>query len=238
MAKETLSERLVRMACSGYLSSGRARIKKNDPYIRLIGGKERKRLIYSGSSGLDFSGVLKGGRHITFEVKETESMALPVDNIGTSQIDMMEREHGFGAEAFLLVLFKQNNQWYRLEYDGLKKVITDNDCRYASIPLEYFRAFGRLVPNDDGTPDFLSPERHPAQASLEKTYPEWMSGHERRERTTPLTEKPYANNDERRARILGAIVAGIKNAEKRERMVELYKKGHNNGLEGRDSSED
>lgn len=236
MAKETLSESLVRTACAKYLSSGHARIKKNDPYIRLI-GQERKRLIYSGSSGLDFSGVLKGGRHITFEVKETENMTLPVDNIGTSQIDMMGRERELGADAFLLVLFKQNNQWYRLEYDELKKAVTDNDCRYASMPIEFFRAFGRLVPNDDGTPDFLSPERHPQQASLAKTYPGWMSGHERRERTTPPT-RPYVNNDERRARILGAIIVGIKNAEKKERMVELYKKGHNNGLEGRDSSED
>lgn len=232
MAKETISEFLVRKACKKYMLDGKAIIKKNDPYIRLVGQEKIKQLIYSGSSGLDFSGVLKGGKYITFEVKETENNALPINNIGTSQIDMIEKSEKIGAEAFLLIYFKSNNKWYRLDHEFLKKIITDNDCRYASIPEQYCMAYGMLVPNDDGTPDFLQPETHPSSKNLKKTYPSWMAGHERREKREVQQIGPYLNEEDRRKKISKAILEGIKNAGVRERKVELYKKGYSNGPEG------
>lgn len=223
MAKETLSEKLVRAACAKYLASGIAKIKKNDPYIRIIkDDNKQSKMIYSGSSGLDFSGVMKGGQHISFEVKETENLALPIDSISTIQIDTIERELMFNADVFLLVMFKQKNQWYRLEHDYIKKVMNDNDCGYASIPILYFRAFGMLVPNDDETPDFLRPEYHPARKTLAATYPTWMAGHERKQRAVQ-TLHPYRSEEERRLRIAKAVGIGIDNAKKKERKIEIYK---------------
>lgn len=222
MAKETISEKLVRSKCNEYQTSGIAKIKKNDPYIRLIDGK----LIYSGSSGLDFSGIVKGGRYISFEVKETDNMSLPFDNISTTQVDTIEKEQRYGADSFLLVMFKKINQWYRLDYENLVKVMTDNDCKYASIPIQFFQAFGFLVPNDDGMPDFLHPERHPKHSMLTKLYPAFMIGHERREHQKQQLElTPIITDEDRKKRIMTAVVQGIKNAEKKEHQVKIYKRG-------------
>jgi hypothetical protein len=148
-------------------------------------------------------------------------MSLPIDNINTTQVDTMERELKFDADVFLLVMFKKINQWYRLDYEYLKKIMCDNDCGYASIPLQYFRAFGHLVPNDDGIPDFLCIERHPEQKTLVETYPSWMAGHERHKREV-LEIKPYRDENERKSRIKEAVIAGIKKAQIKSQQIKIW----------------
>ena len=100
MARETRSERVLKKSNHYYYKRGKASISKNDPHVRFFG----KRALFSSSSGLDYSGILKGGKHLSFEVKETERMALPLRDIRMSQVMTMEKELSFGGDSFLTKL--------------------------------------------------------------------------------------------------------------------------------------
>lgn len=217
MARETYSERTVRIANRHYSVGRRARVVKVDPGIRLTS----RQLIYTSSRGLDYSGTLfPNGQHIEFEVKETQKLYLPFSNLRIGQIWMMQELTRMGADAFLLVFFSQNNEWYRLECNELNRIIED----YAQIPILYFRAFGFQVPCDEGWPRYLDPEKHHDSNKLINSFPHWMPKKRKpREPKAPIPSPNHLDPEARRNRIIAAIDRGIKNARKKEIQVEQIK---------------
>jgi recombination protein U len=234
VARETRSERALKKSNHYYYKRGEAKVSKNDPHIRLFG----KKAVFASSSGLDYSGVQKGGKHISFEVKETELLALPLSKIRMSQVDTMEKELGFGGVSFLLVLFKKKEEWYRLNFEQLKRLI---DSPYGSIPLRFFRAFGYLIPSHLGFPEYLSPEAYPTSNLLKQDYPTWMPKPRPRRPVKPLPPIDHLDMDARKRRILNAMDRGCKNARRKEIEVERIKNRRgtdNNGTQGRYPFED
>jgi len=220
MARQTESERLVSKANLFYKRKGIALIHKVDSGMRVIQG----RLFYSESRGLDYSGTLKDGTHVEFEVKQTMKTYLPMSSIRDSQVNRMSGLDKFKADSFLLVFFSEIKEWYRLES---KKLVELAENGYTRIPLAYFRAFGYLVPSHNGYPDYLNPETHVDSNSLKCSYREWMP--------KPKIEAIYDSDnfpqrkinvldaEERKRRIRAAIEQGIKNAEKKQQAVQVFK---------------
>jgi len=217
---QTYSESLVSLANKYYHRQGKCKIYKNDAHIR--------KGMFVASRGLDFSGVLEGGKYISFEVKETELDRLPIHNISVGQVDTMEREAEMSENVFLLVCFKSkiknNDEWYLLDWDNTRVIV---DLCATSIPKRYFQAFGMLIPSSKGYPEYLSPEAYPTRNSLREGFPEWI--HVRGQKDFYETKpeqvsmiKEYLDPDKRRARIMKAMTKGIENAEKHEKTVQVF----------------
>lgn len=215
MARETQSEKLVRIANVYYKKNGIARIVKNDPEARLTGNG----LLFSASRGLDFSGSLKDGKHIEFEVKETEKIGLPMSSIRMSQLDQMEDLVRFNSETFLLVLFKSIDEWYLLEYKHLEYIASNS---YSNIPITYFRSFGFRIPLSNGFPDYLNPESHPDSNALISTFPKWMPAVKHR-KIKRMEAIDHLDIDARRNRIKKAIETGIKKAGMKYKKTQIFK---------------
>jgi hypothetical protein len=168
---------------------------------------------------LDFQGCLApSGQHIEFEVKETELQHLPVSNIRFSQIDQIEIMEKSGADTFLLVYFINEDEWYRLNAPELK-LILDSEMR--SIPLEYFRAYGFLVPNDHTWPDYLNPEAHPNANRLREHFR--FTKPQRKREVKPLPKIDHTDMESRKQRILKAMSRGVRSAEKKYQQVQFFK---------------
>jgi penicillin-binding protein-related factor A (putative recombinase) len=226
-----LSQRVTERANKYYLEAGKANIKRNEAYTRFFRDKwGDTRLMFVGSSELDYSGPVAGGQYISIEVKETasESLSLHPSKMQGSQIDHMFRNAGLGCNCFLLVWFSTRKEWYRLDWEQLKPVLDDER---PSIPLRYFQAFGKLVPWDKGFPDYLSPELHPQANNLKKDYPAWMPKAKTVDLNVPQLAKkqlPPRDNldlDARARRITEAMVKGSEAAERRNIKVSVFK-GH------------
>lgn len=212
MARETRSESLVRVANLKYERENKARIMKNDPAMRFT----KMGLIFTASRGLDYSGSVSG-RHVEFEVKETLREQLPIDSIRDSQVEQMNALHRTGAETFLLVLFIEHNEWYRLELEALQQVF---DFGMRSIPRTYFQAFGHVVPAHDGWPHYLEPEAHPQANTLRNSF---VRPKPRRHEVKRIESPDPTNMEERKKRILAAMQRGVKNAEKKYQAVQVFK---------------
>lgn len=168
-----ISERLVEEINDYYTKQNVAKIKKIDARIRIAKGQ----VIYGSSVGLDYGGLLWGGKHIEFEVKETSKGTLPISNIRISQIDRIEKLQEMGSETFMLVFFSQPNEWYKIYIPELRPAL-----EYNSVPVEFFRGFGSVVPligNGTGTlPDYLysvkSARYHPERSVCRSLFPSYM----------------------------------------------------------------
>jgi len=216
MAKETESESLVRISNLKYSKAGKGRIVKNDPEIRIT----NNRMFFSASRNLDYAGLLSDGNHIEFEVKQTQELSLPLRNLRMSQVEQMEVLKSLNATVFMLVYFESINEWYRLEWKDLDRMLQSN---WGSIPLAYFRAFGYSIPNHEGWPDYLSPETHSLSSVLSKSFPHWMPK-VRKKKPIVLIESPdHSDMDAREKRIINAIGRGIKNAGRKQQRVEVFK---------------
>jgi penicillin-binding protein-related factor A (putative recombinase) len=224
---QTHSEALVSLANRYYHRQGKCKIYKNDARIR--------QGMFVASRGLDFSGVLEGGKYISFEVKETELDRLPIHNISIGQIDTMEREANMSENVFLLVCFRGKNQknenghrvsddeWYLLDWDNMRVVV---DLNVTSIPKRYFQAFGMLVPSSKGYPEYLSPEAYPTRNSLREGFPDWI--HVRKDVDVDAIPEPvslskeYLDPEKRRARIMKAMSRGVESAKRHEEKVQIF----------------
>jgi recombination protein U len=165
----TQSEKLVNKSIKEYSNKNIALIKKINP-IKTIS----RHGVYYKSAGLDYLGVLKGGKFISFEVKETQKNYLPLENIRQTQIEIINRLDKYDAEVFLLVYFiNSKHKWYLLYGKELINIIKLNPL---SIPIRYFKAFGFIVPNMNRCkyPDFLNPERIAFHNEFQKEYPSWI----------------------------------------------------------------
>ena len=205
LAKETMSEGLVTTANNFYRKNRIAIIKKNEPMKRMVNG----RMIFTASMGLDFVGFTRGGQYTSFEVKETEKEFLLPGNIRDSQIDTMRSEGEMGVDPFLVVLFKSISEWYRIGHRNLIYIIEKD---ISKIPIEYFKAFGKIIPTDNGWPDYLNPDLHPLSNTLKKSVNDWIPAKRKKRKIKPIDKSGMS----RRERILDAMTRGIKNAEKKQ----------------------
>jgi penicillin-binding protein-related factor A (putative recombinase) len=215
--QETESEKLVQLANRYYRRENLSRVKKNDPHMRFVRGQG---VIFSGSSGLDFSGLKTNGQYISFEVKEIRGNSLPMQKIRTVQFDTMESESKLGADTFLLVFFSEHGEWYRLTWDNLDELL---ELGATSIPIRYFRAFGMSVPAPRGFPEYLSPESYPGKNGLKKDYPTWLPTTRRQRKIVRYAPVDHQDPEARKARIKKAMERGTKNALRKEEINQAYK---------------
>jgi len=216
LAKETQSEKLVRIANRKYEALGKGRVKKKDPGYRFTD----RGVLHASSGGLDYSGILHDGRHIEFEVKETKDLSLPLRNVRMSQIEEIKKLEKYNADVFLLVFFSKVDEWYRLEWGHLRRIF---ESEWKSIPLSYFRAFGFVIPSSNTWPEYLSPEQHSFSNQLRSTFPEWMPKPRKRKAPKPIPPHNQLDMDARKKRITAAMERGAKNAERKYQQVQIFK---------------
>lgn len=91
----------------------------------------------SGKSTIDFNGVLKGGRAIGFEAKETTNKtSFPLKNIKPHQIEYLNTFAALQGIAFYLIRFSTFDRTFILGADQLQNDFLALDKK--SIPFDYF----------------------------------------------------------------------------------------------------
>ncbi|MFU8803192.1 MAG: Holliday junction resolvase RecU [Bradymonadaceae bacterium] len=103
----SLWERYIRQECHALKKADRALVDKNWEAPRIPGKK-----IPREKSKPDFSGVIKGGRHIVFEAKATlNKTSFPFSQISKGQEEHLEAAKAMGAVAFIYVLDGNRDKW-------------------------------------------------------------------------------------------------------------------------------
>lgn len=138
-----------------YLNQGIAVIHKKPTPIQVVDvsypARNKAKIVeayYKTPSTTDFNGIYQG-RYIDFDAKETNSKtSMPLKNIHPHQIDHLRSVEKHGGIAFLIVHFKQYNQYFVLPI----QVILDYwDRQHAdggrkSIPYQAFLEHAHLIP--------------------------------------------------------------------------------------------
>ena len=102
---------------------------------------------YKTPSTTDFNGLYKG-KYIDFDAKETNSKtAMPLKNIHPHQIEHLKNVDEHGGIAFLIVHFKQHNEYYVLPIKVLMAYWQEKDKEKGrkSIPYETFQNEAYLI---------------------------------------------------------------------------------------------
>lgn len=101
------------------------------------------KLKYKDKSGVDFNGVIKGGKGVAFDAKETEVKTnFPLKNVKLHQYETLLRVDKLGGWAFLVVHFVSLNESYLLKASFLKehwKGVTSKYVGKGSIPINVIR---------------------------------------------------------------------------------------------------
>lgn len=137
-----------------YLANNIAVIHKKPTPIQVVNvsypARNKAKIIeayYKTPSTTDFNGLYKG-RYIDFDAKETNSKtSMPLKNIHPHQIDHLKNVDEHGGIAFLIVHFKQYNEYFILPYRVLVSY-WDNQHKEKgrkSIPYTAFKTQGHLV---------------------------------------------------------------------------------------------
>ena len=94
----------------------------------------------SGSSGLDYIGVVQG-RAVTFDCKQTRQASFPLRNILEHQLQEAREWEANGGNAFWLIEFRRFDLCYRVPHTGLTRLIelADEHGR-KSIPHDWMRS--------------------------------------------------------------------------------------------------
>ncbi|MDR3046963.1 MAG: Holliday junction resolvase RecU [Bacteroidales bacterium] len=104
-----LLEEIVELTNQAYKSRNIAYINKQPTPLKVVGGKE----IYHSKAGLDFAGVVQGGRHIAFDCKTTRnSTSFPLGNVKEHQIEQIRTIHLMGGLSFLLVYWEKIDKMF------------------------------------------------------------------------------------------------------------------------------
>lgn len=139
-------EDLITYTSEQYKRAGMAVINKvPTPVTVLKNGKG----FFKGKSTVDYTGTLKGGQFVCFEVKETkQTSSFPLKNIHQHQIEYMRDVEYMGGLAFLIVRFVnfkgQGEHFFRLGFDELVErweysLANRGKRGAASIPAEAFK---------------------------------------------------------------------------------------------------
>jgi len=98
-------EDLVTLANKQYLVRGIAKVRKLPTPYRIQRTGKIMQAIPATKSGLDYVGVVQGGRAIVFDCKQTANPSLPLANFQPHQIDEATQWEQQGGLAFWLVEF-------------------------------------------------------------------------------------------------------------------------------------
>ena len=103
---------------------------------------------YKTPSTTDFNGIYKG-KYIDFDAKETNSKtSMPLKNVHPHQIEHLRAVSKHGGIAFLIVHFKQYNEYYLLPFDVLATYWDSQHEKTGrkSIPYSTFKTKAYLIP--------------------------------------------------------------------------------------------
>lgn len=104
---------------------------------------------------VDYIGTVNG-HAIAFDAKETNLKSLPLANIHTHQYNMMKSWHLNGATTFLLVHFKEMDEYYILGFEHVEKVWNDMlEGGRKSIAYDVFVQHGRFLEKNNGILNYL-----------------------------------------------------------------------------------
>ncbi len=102
---------------------------------------------YKTPSTTDFNGLYKG-KYIDFDAKETNSKtSMPLKNIHSHQIEHLRNVDEHGGIAFLIVHFKQYNEYYVLPFNVLIEYWQEQHKEKGrkSIPYQTFKESAYLI---------------------------------------------------------------------------------------------
>lgn len=138
-----------------YLDRGIAVIHKKPTPVQVVDvsypSRNKAKIVeayYKTPSTTDFNGVYKG-KYIDFDAKETNSKtSFPLKNIHDHQVEHLRNIDKHGGIAFLVIHWKQYNEYYFLPIDDLL-FFWDNQNKEKgrkSIPYKYFKNNLKLIP--------------------------------------------------------------------------------------------
>lgn len=138
-----------------YLNMGIAVIHKKPTPIQVVNvsypARNKAKITeayYKTPSTTDFNGVYKG-KYIDFDAKETNSKtSMPLKNVHEHQIDHLRNVFNQGGIAFLIVHFKQYNQYFLLPAEVLFSfwdLKHDKEKGRKSIPYSAFLEKAHLI---------------------------------------------------------------------------------------------
>jgi recombination protein U len=138
-----------------YLANKIAVIHKKPTPIQVVGvsypARNKAKIVeayYKTPSTTDFNGIYKG-KYIDFDAKETNSKtSMPLKNIHPHQIDHLRSVEQHGGISFLIVHFKQYNEYFFLPSSVLFNywdLQFDEKKGRKSIPYETFKNEAYLV---------------------------------------------------------------------------------------------
>lgn len=101
-------EALIERACARYERAGLAFLQKTPEPMRplrpLKGGQFVA--IFTKSAQPDYSGCIRGGRHVVFEAKHTDGDRIDQTRVTEEQAANFDRHEALGAICFVLVSFR------------------------------------------------------------------------------------------------------------------------------------
>lgn len=95
--------------------------------------------IVASLSTVDYTGLVKGGKFIAFEAKETQSKtSIPLNNIKQHQLNYLELVKDLGGIAFFVIHFKKlHSEVYITPITLINRYFYESDRK--SIPISEFK---------------------------------------------------------------------------------------------------
>lgn len=141
-------EKVINISNKQYLERGLALINKVPTPTSINTRKGTAR--YTEKSTVDFTGVSQG-TFIAFDAKEVKTTNFPFSRVQPHQETYLINAYKQKGQAFLLILFTQHNELYRIdidEYERLKKHYLQNNRK--SIPYTWFKEHKRPITSKNG----------------------------------------------------------------------------------------
>ncbi len=117
-------EDLINKTNDKYKKDGLCIVQKVPTPITPLEIDSKKRIItkayFDEKSTVDYIGAVQG-IPICFDAKETSHKRFPLQNIHAHQIEFMEQFEKHNGVAFLVIYFKEFNEYYYLTFRMLKK---------------------------------------------------------------------------------------------------------------------
>jgi recombination protein U len=138
-----------------YLDHGIAVIHKKPTPIQVVNvsypARNKAKIVeayYKTPSTTDFNGIYQG-KYIDFDAKETNSKtSMPLKNVHPHQIDHLREVSKHGGIAFLIVHFKQFNEYFLLPFEILASYWDSQHEKTGrkSIPYDAFKNNAYMIP--------------------------------------------------------------------------------------------
>lgn len=102
---------------------------------------------YTEKSTVDFIGI-HNCNFIAFDAKECSEPRFPFSRLDIHQLEYLTSIKNQGGIGFIIILFKKENEMYRLDLDEYVRLANTLDRQ--SIPLQWFRENKRPITSSNG----------------------------------------------------------------------------------------